>query len=477
MRLKAFIGYYQKVIKHACNISPAGRCYIFMYFITTTMKRILTVAIVATALVACNQKNDYETIFHNPDLYSNTAHELNGVVMGNNFNPVVASRNYTYAAIAGYEVIAAGIPDQYQSLAGQIKGLTAIPKPEAGKKIDFPYAAVLAYCKVGEAVTFPEGSMKVYVDSLKQLAKEHGMPGEIRNNSEAYAQTVGDAILKWSKLDNYAQTRSGEKYTVIDSPGRWVPTPPMYAQAAEPHWSEIRTLVLDSANQLRPPVPPKFDVVNKNSEYYKNVMLVKNAGDSLTPEQKHIATFWDDNPFKMNVSGHVMFSTKKFSPPGHWMSVVGIAAKTAKADFATTVCAFAKTSIALFDAFIHCWDAKYTYKTVRPETVINKYIDANWRPYLQTPAFPEYSCGHSTASSAAAEALTSVFGDHFAYTDSTELEFGIPNRSFKSFRDAAEENNWARFYGGLHYHNSCIVSTVYGRKVGQLVVDRLKMKK
>ena len=96
---------------------------------------------------------------------------------------------------------------------------------------------------------------------------------------------------------------------------------------------------------------------------------------------------------------------------------------------------------------------------------------------MHTPAFPEYTCGHYTISSAAAEALTSVFGDNFSFTDSTELEFGIPNRSFTSFRAAAEENNWARFYGGIHFHNSCIVSTDYGQRVGRLVVDRLKMKK
>ena len=74
-------------------------------------------------------------------------------------------------------------------------------------------------------------------------------------------------------------------------------------------------------------------------------------------------------------------------------------------------------------------------------------------------------------------ALTSVFGDNFAYTDSSELEFGIKSRSFKSFRDAAIENNWARFYGGIHFHNSCIVSTEYGRKVGDFMLSHLKMKK
>ena len=93
------------------------------------------------------------------------------------------------------------------------------------------------------------------------------------------------------------------------------------------------------------PAPFVFNIKDKSSDYYKQVMDIKNAGDSLTSEQAHIADFWDDNPFKLNVSGHLMFGTKKFSPPGHWMSIVGIAAEKANADFGTTVTAFAKTAI------------------------------------------------------------------------------------------------------------------------------------
>src|SRR6202007_1210116 len=100
---------------------------------------------------------------------------------------------------------------------------------------------------------------------------------------------------------------------------------------------------------------------DKNSPYFKQVKAVKDTVDNLTDEQKHIADFWDDNPFKLNVSGHIMYGTKKFSPPGHWMSIVGIAAKKANADFGTTVTAFTKTAIALFDAFIQCWDVKYEF--------------------------------------------------------------------------------------------------------------------
>ena len=440
------------------------------------MNKILLFCIPVFLWCSCKENKSYEAIFNDPILYSKTVHELNTVVMGNNFTPIVAARNYLYANVAAYEVIAAGYPTKFRSLSTQLHGLNPIAKPMAGKIINYEFASLLSFCKLGEAVTFPEGSMSDYVDNLKKTAKANGMSSDIFKNSIEYSDTVSAAILRWSKKDNYAQTRSAERYTVNDIEGRWVPTPPAYSSAMEPHWSKIRTLVMDSCNQFEVPPPIPFNIKDTTSAYYKQVMASKYAIEHLTAEQKHMADFWDDNPFKLNVSGHLMYGTKKFSPPGHWMSVIGIASKTAKADYPTTVYAFAKTSIALFEAFIQCWDAKYKYNTARPETVINKYLDADWQPYLQTPPFPEYTCGHSTCSSAAAEALTSVYGDNFHYKDTSELEFGIASRSFTSFRAAAEENNWARFYGGIHFHNSCLVSTDAGKKVGSYVNTTLKMK-
>jgi hypothetical protein len=440
------------------------------------MKKYFLFFFVIIALSACNSKKDYVTVFRDPNLFCKTVYELNGVVMGNNFSPIVASRNYLYASVAAYEVIAAENPYAYRSLAGQLKGLSSLPKPVDPANINYEFASLLAYCKLGSSVTFPEGSMDEYVDSLKKLAKDHGMPANVFNNSIAFSDAICEAIMHWSKKDNYSETRSAEKYTINDEPGRWIPTPPAYTSAMEPHWNQIRPLVMDSATQFKAPPPYKFDVTDTASDYYKQVMLSKYAIENLTDEQKHIADFWDDNPFKLNVSGHVMFGSKKFSPGGHWMSIVGIAATKSKSDFATTVFAYTKTSIALFEAFIQCWMVKYTYNTARPETVINKYFDANWQPRLQTPPFPEYTCGHSTCSAAAAEALTSIFGDDFSYTDSTELEFGIANRSYQSFRQAALENNMARFYGGIHYHYSCIRANECGKKVGDLINEKLKMK-
>ncbi|HEV2832867.1 MAG TPA: phosphoesterase PA-phosphatase, partial [Hanamia sp.] len=187
------------------------------------MKKLYLLCFVICAFWGCTSKNDYADIFKNPDLFSKTVYQLNGVVMGNNFSPIVASRNYLYASVAAYEVIAAGYPNHYRSLAGQVNGLPALPKPETDKKIDFEFASLLAYCNLGSSVTFPEGSMDEYVDSLKKLATDHGMPSDMLKNSVAFSDTISEAILAWSKKDNYAQTRSSEKYSVTDEPGRWVP--------------------------------------------------------------------------------------------------------------------------------------------------------------------------------------------------------------------------------------------------------------
>lgn len=441
------------------------------------MKKYLWIAFVGLIVASCKQKNDeYKNFFNNPLLYCKTVKKLNDVVMENNFTPIVASRNYAYANIGAYECIAAG-DSNYISLSGQLSQLTALPKPDSKKEIDFHLAALFACTKIGNAVTFPEGSMMDYYDQLKKMADSVAMPSAVLKNSIEFSDAIVDAIIKWSKKDNYAETRTAEKYMVIDTPGRWVPTPPSYTSAVEPHWMDIRPMVIDSAGLIMPEAPPEFNVKDKNSKYYKEVVMIKNAMDSLTPEQEHLALFWDDLGTRTNVNGHIVFLTKKFSPTGHWQNIVGIASEKANADFNTTVYAYAKTSIAMFDAFIQCWKVKYQYNTVRPETVINKYFDPQWRPFLETPPFPDYTCGHTTISAAAAEALTSIYGDHLPYTDTSELEFGIKSRSFLSFRQAAQENIDARFYGGIHYHNSCLVSNKQGTKVGEYVVNHLKMKK
>lgn len=389
---------------------------------------------------------------------------------------MIASRNYVYANIAAYECVAAG-DSSYESLSGQIKHLPPMPKPVAGKAVDFQLAALLSFVKVGNAVTFPEGILMDYYEDLKHRADSAGMPSDLLENTVAFSDTVVSTIMKWSKGDNYAQTRSAERFTVSMEDGRWTPTPPAYAGAIEPHWYEVRSMVIDSPNLFAVPLPPSYNMKDTASEFCRQAMEVKRTVENLTEEQKHIAEFFDDNPFNLHVTGHVMYATKKFSPPGHWMNIVGIAAQKAKADFATTVASYTQTAIALYDGFIACWKTKYTYNTVRPETVINKIIDPNWRPFIQTPPFPSYVSGHSVISAASAETMSHFFGDQFAYTDTSLVEFGIKPRSFTSFHHAADEASWSRLYGGIHYRADLEHGAVLGRQIGEYIVQRLRMKK
>jgi hypothetical protein len=432
--------------------------------------------IVLVLLCSCKTKKDaHRNITNNPIVFCNTVKALNDVVLENSFPPMIASRNYAYASIAAYECIAKGNTN-FTSLGGQINGLPQMPKLDTSL-VDFNLAALFAFVKVGNAVTFPEGSMTKIYEKLKDSVQQLGMSAKALNNTIYFSDSIVSTIMAWSKKDNYAQTRSAEKYTVLSNiEGRWIPTPPAYAQAVEYHWSDIRTLVLDSAAQFKPVPPPVYNVADKGSIFYKALNEVKNIGDSLTDEQKHIANFFDDNPFKLNVSGHVMFATKKFSPPGHWMNIVGIAAEKGKVDFATTVCAYTQTAIALFDAFISCWDEKYRSNLVRPETVINKYISSEWRPFIQTPPFPSYTSGHSVTSAAAAEVMTSLFGDNFSYRDSSEREFGVPDRNFTSFKHAAQEASISRLYGGIHYRFDLTEGAKQGEALGKFIVSKLKMK-
>ena len=220
--------------------------------------------------------------------------------------------------------------------------------------------------------------------------------------------------------------------------------------------------------------------MEKGTDFYKEVKEVYDISNKITKEGDNseeiaIAQFWDCNPYVSVTRGHLMFATKKISPGAHWIGIAKIASKMTNSDFNKTVYAYTKTSIAIADAFISCWDEKYRSNLIRPETLINEHIDENWKPVLQTPPFPEYTSGHSVVSGAAATALTDIFGDDFAFADDTEIAFGLPIRSFASFDQAADEAAISRMYGGIHYRKAVDIGVKQGRDLGKFVLDKLKM--
>lgn len=426
-------------------------------------------------LSGCEKDTTYQNTLRDPEVFQSTIKQLTDIIVYDIFSPPVASRVYVYPSIAAYEIMATAYPGKYNSLAGQLKGLSEVDVP-AEENVNFNLAALHAFMQVGQTLIFSEQKMEAFREQLYNRLKDEGLPSSEYQASIEYGKLVAQHILEWADQDMYKETRTYPKYTILEGDQYWKPTPPDYMEGIEPHWDQIRTLVLDSSNQF-PPKPPVEITMDKESEFYRELMEVYTVGQGLDDEKKEIAKFWDCNPYVSHHRGHAMFATKKITPGGHWIGITAIATRQAKSSFEETIFAYTKTSIALFDAFISCWHEKWRSKVVRPETLINQYIDENWVPLLQTPPFPEYTSGHSVISRAAAVSLADIYGDDFSFVDTTEVEYGLPERSFESFMHASEEAAISRLYGGIHYMMAIEEGVEQGQKVGDFVIENLEMKK
>ena len=283
-------------------------------------------------------------------------------------------------------------------------------------------------------------------------------------------------IILWMKGDKYDYTRTLSRYVLSDSLGAWIPTGPGYANALEPNWPILRSFVFDSLTLIKaiPNIPYSED---KNSVYYKNALKLYENSIHLDTAMKETAWYWDNNPNILRSDGHVNYFIHKVSPSGHWIRIAGQAIKNKRLDEFISAEIYSLLSLSIYEGFLSCWTEKFKSNALRPETYINRLIAPNWKSYIETPPFPEYTSGHSVISGASAAILTALVPQPYSFTDSSEMYINLPPRKFKSFNDAANEASISRFYGGIHFHHSCVVSTEYGKKVGELVVNKLKMKK
>ncbi|MFD1095672.1 vanadium-dependent haloperoxidase [Salegentibacter chungangensis] len=409
--------------------------------------------------------------------YHKAVDKLTEIQVHDIFSPPVASRIYAYSNIAAYEAMRAGNPE-YKTLSGQLKELKPVPKPKDTTGLNTRVASVVAFYEIGQKLIFSEERFGKFRDSIfKNWEKQNP---ESFKKSRDYGLEVAAHIKNWMSKDNYAETRTMPKFSLYtDDESRWQPTPPSYMDGIEPHWSKIRPFVINKANQFKPIPPPEFSM-EPGSKFYEELMEVYEVKREINQlgdksEKLEIAKFWDCNPYVSTQKGHLMFATKKITPGGHWIGITKIACRKDNADFDKTVYAYTKTSIAIADGFISCWDEKYRSNLVRPETLINKYIDENWSPVLQTPPFPEYTSGHSVVSGAAAIALTDIFGDNFSFKDDTEVAYGLPVRNFNSFKEASREAANSRLYGGIHYRAAIEVGLKQGQDLGHFVVNNLQL--
>ncbi len=438
------------------------------------MKKIAGLLMIIVFVSSCKQKPNHAGIeqFCKNQL-PKWNEKLTYVIMTDIFSPPVCSRIYSYTNIAAYEALLPENPG-YKSYAGKLTGLKTLPKPDKNKEYCYPISSIIAFITVGQKLVFNGDAMKEREKEYLQQLDSIGISKELLDSSVSYGRAVGQHILAWASNDGYLQRTSYGGYIVSQQPGRWIPTPPDYMDAVENNWRTIRPLVMDSASQFRPAAPITYDTT-KGSAFYKEAYQVydaivkPNAGDSAT------AWYWDDNPNTSITDGHITYFLQKNSPPGHWVHIACAVAEKENYNAIKTASLISKTAIALFDAFISCWEAKYHYNYVRPETFINKYIDKDWQPLIQTPPFPEYPAGHSTASASAAVVLTKMVGDNYSFRDSTEVPYGRPSRTFNSFYEAADQASISRMYGGIHFITALQKGKEQGRKIGSFVLSRLDL--
>ncbi|HEY0899951.1 MAG TPA: vanadium-dependent haloperoxidase [Sphingobacteriaceae bacterium] len=429
------------------------------------------VVAVVVLLTACQKKN--VPLMSETEILHQNQEALTEVIIYDVFTPPVASRIYAYSSLAQYEAMRFAQPGS-PSMAAKFNGFKEFPHPEKGKEYNYTLAATKAFFTVVHKVVFSLDSLKDYENKVYGQF-QNTLDEETYKRSVAFGEAVGKVVLARASEDNYSQGRAKVKYLGEQKPGMWRPTAPDYLDGVEWCWGTMKPLLLDSLDlTTNLPEPPPYSM-DPNSEYYRAVQDFYKVTTNLTAEQQDIARFWDDNPFVIEHAGHMMFGNKKITPNGHWMGIAAIASKMAKADPVKVSKTYAATAAAMYDAFICCWNLKYKYSTERPISVVNEHMDENWQPLLQTPPFPEYPSGHSTITRAAAEVLTKMYGEDFAFEDTSDLKYIGMKRSFKSFREAADEASISRVYGGIHYQFSVDQGAKDGKMIGEKMVEKLAL--
>ncbi len=364
--------------------------------------------------------------------------------------PPVASRGLAMTSLAMFDVVSA-----FDGTAGYYTKVTA----PAGASLEAAVVAaahrVLLYLYPGQQTTLDAA----FATSLARVTDTTARAAGV-----TFGESIASLIIAIRSNDGFDDFVN---YTSGNLPGDWQTTAPMYDVALLPQWATLTPFALKTPEQFRPDGPPALD----SATYATAFNEVKDIGSAnstvRTADQKQIARFWADG-------------VGTVTPAGHWNQIASLAALDAGHSTAANARLLATLNVALADAAIACWDAKYFYETWRPITAIHDaendgnaatVEDDAWEPLLITPPFPEYTSGHSTFSAAAADVLTSVFGANYDFTIGSP---GLPNvtRAFDNFEEAAKEASDSRVFGGIHFSFATNDGLAMGDEIGDWVIAR-----
>lgn len=399
---------------------------------------------------------------------------LRNIVANESINPPRAARVYAYSSIAMYESVVEGIAGN-KSLQGQLNGFAANSISANTDSLDYEIVLNEAISIVSKCDTIIPAIHQAInqkdIDSINSLhdrilsSKTGLVLDSIIQKSKIRGAIVARAVINCAATDNFLTVKTFT-YSVPSrdtNPSVWAPTDLGHPNPVEPFWGQVRTFTQTSSSQFEIPQNILFDT-DTSSAFGRQAREVYNTVNNRTSEQNDIALWWRD-------------ATGTQTPAGHWMGALKYIFHIRNYKLDKAVELYALTAIATADAFISCWDAKYKYNLLRPETYIKDYIQGGWSTgqFDITPPFPEYPSGHSVCSGAAAKVLSNALGN-ITYTDSINVNIGYTARSFPSIDSAANEAGISRLYGGIHFREAIESGLQQGRNIGQNVLTRIQFR-
>ena len=298
-------------------------------------------------------------------------------------------------------------------------------------------AAIAAAYKV-LVTLFPsdtESFAKLYEDALDGIRD-----GPYKRRGLEWGESVAEQIL-------LSRAEDGSNAVVPPPPSNepwdWQPTPPDYIPYLLPQWGFVKPFAMPRSEFFRPAGPPDLTSTKYAADYNEVKALGAAAGSTRTPEQTEIALFWADG------AGTV-------TPPGHWNVIAQDVGSARRNSMQQNARLFALMNVAMADAAICAWDAKYHYNFWRPVTAIRQgdtdgnpatTPDPEWISLIVTPPFPDYISGHSTFSGAAAAVLSLFYRTpRISFTTRSDALPGVVRRFPRLFgsgeRGRAQPDVW-----------------------------------
>jgi membrane-associated phospholipid phosphatase len=326
-------------------------------------------------------------------------------------NPVRAGRALALLHAATYDAVVAAA--DAESAFGR-EGAPAVHAAVAGAA-----AAVLAE-------VFPDEPATTFDELTEDVGRSHPAAAAGLRLGGA----VGELAVNRARGDGSDASWDGVRPS---GPGVWEPTPPAHVDPPlEPLAGTWETWILSSGDAARPIPPPPPG----SPAFAAELAAVQDAVARRTPEQRAAAEFWAGGP------GTV-------TPGGLWVEIARDLIVRDGLELAHAARVLALTSIAIADAFVCCWDAKYAFWLPRPITA-----DPSLDVLFPTPPFPSYTSGHATVSAAAGTILGHLFP-----ADAADL------------RRQADEARDSRLWAGIHYPIDNEMGATMGAAVGRLVAD------